>query len=86
MASFTTGGGKHWAQFLSVRPQRWPPRRACWPPHGRHLRSTAAPATALPPLRSTLIENTQGNSVSEDFSVRTWPWDMGNGFPINCDW
>jgi peptidoglycan/xylan/chitin deacetylase (PgdA/CDA1 family) len=35
---------------------------------------------------SSLIENTQGNSVSEDFSVRTWPWDMANGFPINCGW
>lgn len=51
-----------------------------------NLRSFPPPAARPPLLCSTLIENTQGNSVSEDFSVRSWPWDMGAGIPINCAW
>ncbi len=48
--------------------------------------NSATPSVPCRTSCSTLIENTQGNSVSEDFSVRTWPWDMGNGIPINCAW
>lgn len=33
---------------------------------------------------STLIENTQGRSMSWSMSDRVWPWDMANGIPINC--
>ncbi|KAL4422676.1 hypothetical protein ABPG75_008873 [Micractinium tetrahymenae] len=33
---------------------------------------------------SSLIENTKGASVSNSFADRIWPFDMGDGIPINC--
>lgn len=33
---------------------------------------------------SSLIENTKGASVSNSFGDRIWPFDMGDGIPINC--
>jgi len=35
---------------------------------------------------STLIEEVTGNSISNGFSERAWPWDMEQGIPINCGW
>ncbi|EFN52367.1 hypothetical protein CHLNCDRAFT_138796 [Chlorella variabilis] len=34
---------------------------------------------------SSLIENTKGKSISNGMGDRVWPWDLGEGFPQNCD-
>lgn len=38
------------------------------------------------PLRSTLLEETSGNSVSRSPSQRVYPFSMDNGVPLNCKW
>lgn len=54
--------------------------------HCRHCSALKAGCLPLPPLRSTLLEETSGNSVSRSPSQRVYPFSMDNGVPLNCKW
>ena len=62
----------------------------CWVLHRRlpSVRPRRARPCARPPPRacSSLMEDTQGDSVSQGKGGRIWPWDMASGVEVDCDW
>lgn len=53
---------------------------------GAEFISKALPSPTPCYCRSTILEETTGNSVSKSASQRVWPFSMDAGVPLNCAW